>query len=105
VKSLDDGAPALYDLAADPAELTDIAGANADKVAVMERHLEAWGKMVAAVSLDPELRTAEELDDATLDQLRSGVYPVTGRVGNRVGDRIGPYPVRASLCPCHFRAQ
>ena len=74
VKSLDGGAPALYDLAADPAELTDIAAANADKVAVMERHLEAWGKMVAAVSLDPELRTAEELDDATLDQLRSLGY-------------------------------
>jgi len=31
-------APALYDLAADPAELTDVAAANADKVAVMERH-------------------------------------------------------------------
>lgn len=74
VKSLDGGAPALYDLAADPAELTDIAAANADKVAVMERHLEAWGKMVAAVSLDPELRAEEELDDATLDQLRSLGY-------------------------------
>jgi arylsulfatase A-like enzyme len=74
VKSLDGGAPALYDLAADPAELADIAAANADKVTVMERHLEAWGKMVAAVSLDPELRAEEELDDATLDQLRSLGY-------------------------------
>jgi arylsulfatase A-like enzyme len=74
VKSLDGGALALYDLAADPAELNDIAAANADKVAVMERHLEAWGKMVAAVSLDPELRAEEELDDATLDQLRSLGY-------------------------------
>ena len=74
LKSLDGGAPALYDLAADPSELTDVAVANADKVAVMERHLEAWGKMVAAVSLDPELRAEEELDDATLDQLRSLGY-------------------------------
>jgi len=72
--SLDGGAPALFDLAADPAELTDIAASQADKVAVMERHLEAWGKMVAAASLDPELRSAEELDDATLDQLRSLGY-------------------------------
>jgi arylsulfatase A-like enzyme len=72
--SLDGGAPALFDLAADPAELTDIAASQADKVAVMERHLEAWGKMVAAASLDPELRTVEELDDATLDQLRSLGY-------------------------------
>lgn len=75
IKPLDGGGTAsLFDLAADPSELTDVAAANADKVAVMERHLEAWGKMVAAVSLDPELRTAEELDDATLDQLRSLGY-------------------------------
>jgi arylsulfatase A-like enzyme len=74
VQSLDGGSRALFDLAVDPAELTDIAAAQADKVAVMERHLEAWGKMVAAVSLDPELRTEEELDDATLDQLRSLGY-------------------------------
>jgi arylsulfatase A-like enzyme len=74
IKPLDGGAAWLFDLAADPAELNDIAAANPDKVAVMERQLEAWGKMVAAVSLDPELKTAEELDDATLDQLRSLGY-------------------------------
>jgi arylsulfatase A-like enzyme len=74
VRSLDGGASLLFDLAADPAELTDVAAANPDKVAVMERQLEAWGKLVAAASLDPELRTAEELDDATLDQLRSLGY-------------------------------
>ncbi|HOC42375.1 MAG TPA: sulfatase-like hydrolase/transferase [Thermoanaerobaculales bacterium] len=74
VRPLDGGAAALFDLAADPAEFTDIAAANPDKVAVMERQLDAWGKMVAAASLDPELKTAEELDDATLDQLRSLGY-------------------------------
>jgi len=72
--SLDGGSRALFDLAADPAELTDIAAAQADKAAVMERHLDAWCKMVAAVSLDPALRTEGELDDATLDQLRSLGY-------------------------------
>lgn len=72
--SLDGGSRSLFDLVADPAELTDVAAAQADKAAVMERHLEAWGKMVAAVSLDPELRAEEELDDATLDQLRSLGY-------------------------------
>ena len=41
---------------------------------MLERHLEAWGKMIAAASLDPELRTEEELDDATLEQLKSLGY-------------------------------
>jgi len=74
VTSFDGSGPALYDLAADPVELQNIAEQNPDKVAVLERHLEAWSKMVAATSLDPELRTEEELDDATLEQLKSLGY-------------------------------
>jgi arylsulfatase A-like enzyme len=69
-----DGEPALYDLTADPDELVDVAADHADKVEVLERHLEAWGKMVSAASLDPELRTEGELDDATLEQLKSLGY-------------------------------
>lgn len=74
VTSLDDGARKLYDLAADPDELVDIADQNGDKVEVLERHVDAWGKMVSASSLDPELRTEGELDDATLEQLKSLGY-------------------------------
>ena len=36
-------------------------------------HLDAWRKMTAAASLDPE-RRIEELDDDTLDQLKSLGY-------------------------------
>ena len=40
----------------------------------MVRHLEAWEKMVSVTSLDPNLRTEEELDEDTLKQLKSLGY-------------------------------
>ncbi len=69
-----DGSAALYDLAADPAELEDRSFDSPDRVEVLLRHLDAWSQMVAVASLDPELRTEEELDDATLEQLKSLGY-------------------------------
>ena len=33
-----------------------------DRLAVLVRHLEAWEKMVSVASLDPNLRTEEDLD-------------------------------------------
>ncbi len=64
----------LFDLATDPLELADIATVETDRVAVLRRHLEDWGKMVAATSLDPELRSDEPLDDETLERLKSLGY-------------------------------
>jgi hypothetical protein len=64
----------LYDLAADPLQQHDLAAAQADKLAVMVRHLEAWEKLVAIASLDPNLRAAEDLDEETLKQLKSLGY-------------------------------
>lgn len=64
---------ALYDLAADPTAQTDLAEQFPERVKVLEEHREAWSKMVAAASLDPE-RRSEDLDDETLDQLRSLGY-------------------------------
>jgi arylsulfatase A-like enzyme len=64
----------LYDLAADPAESVNLAEAEGKRLEVMTRHLEAWEKMVAAASLDPDLRTVEELDEDTLKQLKSLGY-------------------------------
>ncbi len=64
----------LYDLANDPLESANLAESEADRLAVMTRHLEAWEKMVAVASLDPELRTEEELDEDTLKQLKSLGY-------------------------------
>ena len=69
-----DGSAALYDLAADPDELEDRSFDSPDRVDVLLRHLDAWSQMVAVASLDPELRTEEELDDATLEQLKSLGY-------------------------------
>ncbi len=65
---------AIYNLGADPLQLEDLSGSEADKLAVMVRHLEAWEKMVSVVSLDPELKTEEELDEDTLKQLKSLGY-------------------------------
>ena len=65
---------ALYDLANDPLESANLAESEADRLAVMTRHLEAWEKMVTVASLDPELRTEEELDEDTLKQLKSLGY-------------------------------
>jgi arylsulfatase A-like enzyme len=68
-----EGERRLFDLSADPLELDDIAADEEHRVDVLTDHLEAWSKMVAAASLDPE-RRIEELDDATLEQLRSLGY-------------------------------
>ncbi len=64
----------LYDLALDPAAADDLAAGESDKVEVMVRHLQAWEKMVAVASLDPQLRAEEELDEDTLKQLKSLGY-------------------------------
>jgi len=64
----------LFDLVNDPLELSPLGEESADRAAVLARHLEAWGKMIAARSYDPELRTEEDLDDETLEQLRSLGY-------------------------------
>ncbi len=65
VKSLDGEAmPQLFDLNQDPFGTVDVSASMEDRVAVLEGHLEVWGKMVSAASYDPDLRT-EELDDAT----------------------------------------
>lgn len=69
-----DGNPELYNLSTDPLGLTDIAGVEGHRVEVLQQHLAAWGKLVAATSLDPAKRSGEALDDATLDQLRSLGY-------------------------------
>ena len=64
----------LFDVTADPLQLNDLSETEADKLAVMVRHLQAWEKMVAVTSLDPELRTEEDLDEDTLKQLKSLGY-------------------------------
>jgi len=69
-----DGAnPELFHLTADPLGLEDLAAEEPGRVEVLQEHLEAWDAMVHAASLDPEKRT-EELDDATLEQLKSLGY-------------------------------
>jgi arylsulfatase A-like enzyme len=69
-----DRSTSLYDLASDPEELVDVSAENPGRVQVLQRHLEAWTKMISVASLDPERRTEEELDDATLEQLKSLGY-------------------------------
>jgi len=69
-----DGAVELFNTAADPLELVDVAGDEPDKLSKLVGDLEAWSKMVTATSLDPELRTDAELDDETLSQLKSLGY-------------------------------
>jgi arylsulfatase A-like enzyme len=64
----------LYDLGLDPAATDNLAGSDSDKLEVMVRHLQAWEKMVAVASLDPQLRAEEELDEDTLKQLKSLGY-------------------------------
>jgi len=70
----DEGVVELFNTAADPLELVDVAGDEPDKHAKLVGDLEAWSKMVTATSLDPELRTEAELDDETLKQLKSLGY-------------------------------
>jgi arylsulfatase A-like enzyme len=64
----------LFDLMADPLGIDDLAAREADKLGVMTRHLGAWEKMVAVSSLDPNLRIEEDLDEETLEQLKSLGY-------------------------------
>jgi len=64
----------LFHTAGDPLELEDVSEAEADKLAKLVGDLGAWSKMVTATSLDPELRTEAELDDETLNQLKSLGY-------------------------------
>jgi arylsulfatase A-like enzyme len=64
----------IFNLVNDPLQLDDLTDSEGDKLAVMVRHLQAWEKMVAVSSLDPELRTEEELDEDTLKQLKSLGY-------------------------------
>jgi len=69
-----DEAPSeLYYLLDDPTAVHDVAEAMPDRAEVLEEYLAAWSKMVSAASYDPERRT-EELDDATLEQLKSLGY-------------------------------
>ncbi|RLE26853.1 MAG: hypothetical protein DRJ65_04605, partial [Acidobacteria bacterium] len=63
----------LFDLNADPMAMTDLAEEFPERATVLSEHLGAWSKMVAASSLDPD-RKIEDLDDDTLDQLRSLGY-------------------------------
>jgi arylsulfatase A-like enzyme len=70
----DDGKVELFHTAADALELDDLAESEPDKLAKLSNDLDAWTKMVAATSLDPELRTDAELDDETLKQLKSLGY-------------------------------
>jgi len=64
----------LYNLATDPLELNDLAGTETDKLEVMVRQLQAWEKLCSVSSLDPNLRTEENLDEDTLKQLKSLGY-------------------------------
>jgi arylsulfatase A-like enzyme len=64
----------IFNLKVDPLQLDDLSATEADKLGVMVRHLEAWEKMVSVTSLDPNLRTEEELDEDTLKQLKSLGY-------------------------------
>ena len=63
----------LYELASDPLEAKDIADGDARRVEVLRSKLAAWEKWIAATSLDPD-RRIEDLDDATLEQLKSLGY-------------------------------
>jgi arylsulfatase A-like enzyme len=64
----------LYDLLVDPEATDNLADRESDKLEVMVRHLQAWEKLVAVASLDPQLRAEEELDEDTLKQLKSLGY-------------------------------
>jgi arylsulfatase A-like enzyme len=73
--SREDDAARLYHLPVDPLEQNDLAGneSEAERIAVLRRHLDAWEEMVAASSLDPD-REEAPMDEDTLEQLRSLGY-------------------------------
>jgi arylsulfatase A-like enzyme len=64
----------IYNLMSDPLQLENLSETEADKMEVMLRHLQAWEKMCSVSSLDPNLRTEEDLDEDTLKQLKSLGY-------------------------------
>jgi len=68
-----DGESMLYDLRSDPEARKDVSTEYAKRAEVLQSHLEAWSKMVSAASYDPDRRT-EELDEETLEQLKSLGY-------------------------------
>jgi arylsulfatase A-like enzyme len=68
-----EGSVGLYDLVADPGGQTNLAAGDERRVTVLRDHVDAWRKMTAAASLDPARRT-EELDEDTLEKLRSLGY-------------------------------
>jgi arylsulfatase A-like enzyme len=68
-----EGESLLYNLTNDPGASTDVSAEFPKRAEVLTSHLEAWGKMVAAASYDPNRRT-EELDEETLEQLKSLGY-------------------------------
>jgi arylsulfatase A-like enzyme len=63
----------LYDLTTDPGGRTNLADGDERRVTVLRDHIDAWRKMTAASSLDPE-RRIEDLDEDTLEKLRSLGY-------------------------------
>jgi arylsulfatase A-like enzyme len=65
---------ALFHLAEDPWGSVDLSSTQAQRARALRSHLEAWSQMVAVASLDPTQRSEEELDEATLEQLRSLGY-------------------------------
>lgn len=65
--------PKLFYLPEDPAALKDVAADDEARAEVLLAHIEAWSKLIAASSYNPDLRT-EDLDDATLEQLKSLGY-------------------------------
>lgn len=66
------GSPALYDLASDPLEQTDVAGENARQLEVLGTRLAEWKDMVGKASFDPEKQ--QEVDEDTLEQLKGLGY-------------------------------
>ena len=65
--------PLLCELATDPFCATDVSAKYPERLKVLEEHIGAISKMVAAASLDPERRT-EDLGEDTLEQLKSLGY-------------------------------
>jgi arylsulfatase A-like enzyme len=73
VLSKQDDRARLFHLETDPGETEDLAATESRRVEVLREHLGAWEKMAAVSSLDPD-RRIEDLDDATLEQLKSLGY-------------------------------